>query len=357
MPHSISGKSHPAFVILAGGFLGLIALISASTGGMTSELKQLNVLIYPGLIHQQNIRAAIGSGIFEKNGLNVSLVQVQSGPAGMAAVEGGSIDIGAADSNLPLLSNQKGSDFQIVCGASGLYFAAVTGPSISSAELQGKKYPDIMKVFAGKKLGVTGLGSSAHFFWKALFLGAGMDPESADYVPVGLAASAVQALRTKGIDAYMGFEPMITMVREGGLPGGSVPIDLRPPANEGPKSVTAINPELTWYAKRSFLSAHAGLVKAFNKSLVEAAAWQKIPANFDKLVEIMKPTASIGDVPNKDISFDKMIKDNIPVTADTGVTADGLKAWIAFIQEFAGYPKNIDANKVVNQTIWEDACK
>lgn len=322
--------------------------------GHAQAQKSLNVLIYPGLIHQQNLRVAIGAGIFKKHGLDVNLVQVESGPAGIAAVQGGSIDIGAADSNLPMLANVKGSDYQIVCGASGLYFSAIAGPKLALPN-RGAGYPAVMKDFVGKTLGVTGLGSSAHFFWLALFKGAGLDPNSATYVPVGLAASAVQALRTDKVDAYMGFDPVITVVRDGGL-GGAVAVDLRAPANQGPAEITQIAPQLTMYAKRSFINANAETVKAFNDALIEAAQFQRVPANLDKIVEIMKPVASVGDIPNKDAVFRKMIQDNISVTTTTKISREGLVAWLKFMQEYANYPKNVDVEKVINETVWKGAC-
>lgn len=331
-----------------------VFLLIWASAGLAQSLKPLNVLIYPGLIHEQNLRVAIGAGIFKRHGLDVTLVQVESGPSGIAAVQGGSIDIGAADSNLPMLSNIKGSDFQIVCGASGLYFAAIAGPSLPLPNLA-KGYPEGMKDFVGKKLGVTGLGSSAHFFWRALFEDAGLDPDSATYVAVGLAAPAVQALRTQRIDAYMGFEPVPTIVRDGGW-GGKVVFDTRAPVNQGPPEITQINPQLVFYAKRSFLAANADTATAFNQSLVEAAAWQKDPRNLDKLIEIMKPTASVGDVPNPDTVFRTMIQQNIPVTTVTKITREGLRAWIKFMQKFAGYPTTINVEKTIDDTIWKGAC-
>jgi NitT/TauT family transport system substrate-binding protein len=317
-------------------------------------LKPVKVLIYPGLIHQQNLRVAMGAGFFKNHGLDVSLVQVENGPAGIAAVQGGSIDLGVADSNLPMLSNLKGSDFQIVCGASGLYFAAIAGPKLALPNLAAG-YPAVMKDFVGKNLGVTGLGASSHFFWLALFKGAGIDPASATYVPIGLAAPAVQALRQQRVDAYMGFDPVITIVRDGGL-GGAIAVDMRSPANQGPREITQIAPQLTFYAKRSSLAANADTIKAFNDALIEAAAWQKVPANLDKIVEIMKPTASIGDVPNGDAVFKKMIQDNIPVATQTKITKEGLVAWIKFMQEYAAYPKDIDVDKTINDLVWKGAC-
>jgi len=335
-----------AFLMLAGAF---------SQWAHAQALKPVKVLIYPGLIHQQNLRVAIGAGIFKKHGLEVTLVQVDNGPAGIAAVQGGSMDLGVADSNLPMLSNLKGSDFQITCGASGLYFAAIAGPKIALPNLSAG-YPAVMKDFVGKNLGVTGLGASSHFFWLAMFKGAGIDPASATYVPVGLAASAVQALRQQRIDAYMGFDPVITIVRDGGL-GGAIAVDTRPPANQGPREITQIAPQLTFYAKRSYLTANADTVKAFNDALIETAAWQKVPANLDKIVEIMKPTASIGDVPNGDAVFRKMIQENIPVVTQTKITREGLVAWIKFMQEYANYPKEVDAEKTINDLVWKGACQ
>ena len=64
-------------------------LFAAGIGiASAQELKPLNVLMYAGLIHEQNLRVAIGAGIFKKHGLNVTLVQVESGPVGIAAVQG-----------------------------------------------------------------------------------------------------------------------------------------------------------------------------------------------------------------------------------------------------------------------------
>jgi ABC-type nitrate/sulfonate/bicarbonate transport system substrate-binding protein len=332
----------------------LVLVACLSPHAAAQALKPVKVLLYPGLIHQQNLRVAIGAGIFKKHGLDVTLVQVENGPAGIAAVQGGSIDFGVADSNLPMLSNVKGSDFQIVCGASGLYFAAIAGPKLALPSLAAG-YPGVMKDFVGKNLGVTGLGASSHFFWLALFKGAGIDPASATYVPVGLAASAVQALRQQRIDAYMGFDPVITIVRDGGL-GGAIAVDTRAPANQGPREITQIAPQLTFYAKRSYLSANADIAKAFNDALIEAAAWQKVPANLDKVVEIMKPTASIGDAPNGDAVFRKMIQENIPVASQTKLTKEGLVAWIKFMQEYASYPKDIDADKTINDLVYKGAC-
>jgi len=355
----ISAGAHPIAKISARLLRALAVvppiLFAAGIGiASAQELKPLNVLMYAGLIHEQNLRVAIGAGFFKKHGLDVKLVQVESGPVGIAAVQGGSIDIGAADSNLPMLANVKGSDFQIVCGASGLYMVAISGPGLALPNLSAG-YPAVMKDFQGKNLGVTGLASSTHFFWRALFEGAGLNPDSANYIAVGLAAPAVQALRGQKIDAYMGFEPVPTIVRDGGM-GGKIAVDIRPPANHGPKEITQIDPQLIFFAKRSYIAANSDKVAAFNRALMEAAAWQKDPANLDKVVEIMKGTASVGDVPNPDAVFRKMIQDNIPVVTKTKVTREGLRAWIVFMQKFAGYPTNIDVEKRIDETIWQGAC-
>jgi len=165
----------------------------------------------------------------------------------------------------------------------------------------------------------------------------------------------VQALRTQRIDAYMGFEPVPTIVRDGGM-GGKIVVDIRPPANHGPKEITQIDPQLIFFAKRSYIAANSDKVAAFNRALMEAAAWQKDPANLDKIIDIMKGTASVGDVPNPDAVFRKMIQDNIPVVTKTKVTREGLRAWIVFMQKFAGYPTNIDVEKRIDETIWQGAC-
>lgn len=334
--------------------LSTLSLMAWMNVGSAQELKPLTTLTHPGLIIQQNLRVAIAAGFFKKYGLDVTALQVESGPAGIAAVQGGSVDIGTVDANLLLLANSKGGDFQIVCGASTPYFAAVAGPGLALPNL-GAGYPAVMKDLVGKKLGVTALGSTSHFFWRSLFEGAGLDPESATYVTVGLAAPAVQALRTQRIDAYMGFEPVPTIIRYGGM-GGKTVVDLRSPASQGPPELTQITLQHIVFAKRSFIAANPDKVTAFNRALTDAAAWQRDTANLDKLIEIMKPTASVGDVPDPDAAFRKMIQDNIPVTTATKVAREGIHGWIKLLQKFAAYPSTIDLDKTLDATIWRGAC-
>lgn len=335
----------------------LVALLlihgHAPVSSQTSLMK-LRVINWPGLLVQQNLFVAQERGIFRKNGLDVTFVTVPNGPASIAALVGGSVDLSGTDVNLPLLSNLQGADLQIVCGESDLYLAIIAGPKLQVPRLA-EGYPSVMRDFVGKKLGVSALGSSQHFIWQALFEGAGLSPDSGTYVGVGLAPAALVNLLSQGqIDALIALDPILSLVTLGELKGKIV-VDLR--KHQGPPGIARLTPQAVYFGKRSFIERNSAAVEAFGKSLQEAAQWQRRPGNLPFLLRLMRDKVSMGspDLDNSD-AFSAMLKQNIPASTTTKISESGMEAWIQFVQKFSGYPTDVDVKRVVRDTVWSRAC-
>ena len=92
---------------------------SGNSGG--SSPISVSVINYPGSDASWLAYIAQQKGFFKANDLNVSFVSLQAGPQAMAALVGGSADIGVLDTDnmAPLLAKDKGPS---VRGTLGMCF-------------------------------------------------------------------------------------------------------------------------------------------------------------------------------------------------------------------------------------------
>src|SRR3990172_9005785 len=94
----------------------------------------------------------VEEGIFKKNGLDVSLVYIASGPKSLAAVLAGGTPIALSFRQSLVQAHLRGSDIvSIADHAYTFVFSLMTKPEITKPEQ-----------LRGKKLGVTRFGSSTH---------------------------------------------------------------------------------------------------------------------------------------------------------------------------------------------------
>lgn len=126
------------------------------------------LLVFPGTARPQGMKlntayAAISGamaapwiandeGLFKKNGLDVNLVYIASGPKAMAAVLSGDTPVSLTSGQSLVQAHLRGADVvSIADHAYTFVFSLVTKPSITQ--------PDQLR---GKKLGVTRFGASTH---------------------------------------------------------------------------------------------------------------------------------------------------------------------------------------------------
>ncbi|MDJ0340982.1 ABC transporter substrate-binding protein [Streptomyces sp. H10-C2] len=150
-------------------------------------------------------------GYFKAQGINVELQNEPAGVDAETAMIAGQVDavVGFYDHNIDLQSKGKSTE-----SVAQLLQAPGEVEMVRSDQADSVKSP---ADFAGKHLGVTGLGSSTNFLTQYLEEKNGVKPGQATSVAVGAGSTFVAAMQNKQIDAGMTTEPTISMLQQKGL--------------------------------------------------------------------------------------------------------------------------------------------
>jgi len=239
--------------------------------------------------------------------------------------------------------------FVNICGAEGPYYQVVASPAFLKTMSGSMTYPDVMKSFVGKRLGVTALGADTNYFWNALFQGAGLSPDAGHYVATGVGQTSLSAVEHGLVDATMGFEPLTSIEVQHGSK-----IIVNVSKGQGPPLTRGMSPQLIYFASKTWVDAHPDLAKAFNDSILEAVKFQNDPKNFPQVLAIMKKAmGSIGEAQG----FDRMVRDNIGPSSQTALTIKSTKSWLEFAQAFLKFPKDVTVDAIYKEITWSNACK
>ena len=356
MPESDPGRSARSWYLRNASILSLLLPFFAGLGAANVDaadtapgrLTPLRVQHYQGLLINQSTYVALYSGTFKKHGLDVTLIAIPSGPAVEAAVHAKSLDVGTQDVDQMMINTHlQNLNFTTICGAEGSYYQVVANKEFKF--MGPTTYPEVMKEFVGKRLGVTALGADTYYYWQALFQAAGLSPDSGKYVGTGVGQQSLSAMEHNLVDATMGFEPLTSIEVQNGAR-----IVLNLSKGEGPPETRNTSPQLVYFVDKSFLAEHPDTVKAFNEAILEAVKFQQDPKNFGAVLGYMKQALGpLGDSKG----FDQMVRDNIAPSSITGVTMGTIKAWLSFSQSFLKFPKDVTPEAIYKEIVWEDACK
>ena len=139
------------------------------------------------------------AGFFKKNGLDVKLVFIASGPVGTASVLGGEADVGIIGGFAPLRA--------MVGGAKGLVIIGQSKNRITS-KIVGKKEITSVQDLKGKRLGIDRIGSNPDMFAQAALSRFQIDTfKDLQYVQLGDIGKALAALKAGAVDAAIAGAP------------------------------------------------------------------------------------------------------------------------------------------------------
>jgi NitT/TauT family transport system substrate-binding protein len=230
---------------------------STAAGGTTTVK-----LMVGGLDKQIYLPAMLAQrlGYYKEQGLDV---QLSDEPAGVEAANqllAGKVDgvVGFYDHTLDLQG--KGRDTQSVVqllrlpGEAEMCRSDVTGTVRSPAD------------WSGRKLGVTGLGSSTYFLTQYLATHSGVATHKITPVAVKAGPTFVAAMQQKAIDCGMTTEPTITAVQEKGL--GTPLIDMRNEAGTV-KALGGVYPASALYMRNDWVRSHGPVVQKLANALVK----------------------------------------------------------------------------------------
>jgi len=138
-------------------------------------------------------------GFVKKQGLDVRVVFIPSGPTGTTAILAGEADVGILGGFAPIRA--------IVGGAKGLAIIGETKNAIVAA-IVGKKEIASVHDLKGKRLGIDRIGSNPDMFTQAALARFQMDPlRDMQYIQMGNIGQGIPALKAGALDALTASPP------------------------------------------------------------------------------------------------------------------------------------------------------
>jgi NitT/TauT family transport system substrate-binding protein len=282
---------------------------ASSSGGSGGKVKIMvggldKVIYLPAMLTQQ-------LGYFKAEGVDVQLLTEPAGVQAETALVSGDVQgtVGFYDHTLDL--QVKGKQVESV-----VQFSQAPGEvEIVSNQAVG----DIKeaKDFKGKKLGVTGIGSSTDFLTKYLAVNSGVQTSEFTPVAVGAGQTFISALQQGSIQGGMTTDPTVATILDKKL--GKVLIDMRTP--EGSKAALGgLYPSSSLYMQTEWVDSHKDTVQKLANAFVKTLKWMSTHSASEIAAKMPADYAQGGGTE----LYAQAIKSTLPMfTTDGVMPADG----------------------------------
>ncbi|MFI4995256.1 MAG: ABC transporter substrate-binding protein [Hyphomicrobiales bacterium] len=324
---SASRRRRSSSIVLVPALMALLA--QGGDPARAADPAKIRVMTYNGAYTSMPVHVANDMGFYAKYNLDAELVVMNSGPAGVAALLGGSLDFIEPPTDQIIENSIRGTDLKLVVGNENRNFYVLIGSGSQSFPHAAEGYPAVMKDLKGMQIGVNALGATTHLMSNALLKGAGMTPDDVNYVADGSATTALAAWQAKRVDVQMAFTPFPEIVEA--LGNGRPLIDFS--KGQGPKELQDLGGAFEGFsAKGSFIKEHPEIVDDFIKAHTDAIAWMKDKANHEKLVAIVNTYVNVAVIPEekRKETVEKMIEN---YSSYLGVSVDraSIEAWNRYL--------------------------
>jgi sulfonate transport system substrate-binding protein len=249
-------------------------------------------------------------GYFKDEGVNVQLLTEPAGVQATTSLVSGDVQgaVGFYDHTLDLQA--KGKQVESVVQMS---HAPGEVEVVSSKRGKDIKSP---KDFKGKKLGVTGLGSSTDFLTKYLAVHDGVQVNQFTPVAVGAGQTFISAMQKGSIQGGMTTEPTVTQILEKKV--GTILTDMRTPAGSQ-KALGGPYPSSSLYMNTDWVNSHKDVVQKLTNAFVKTLKWISTHSPEEIAAKMPADYAQGG----KEL-YAKSIKNTLPMFTKDGVMpADG----------------------------------
>lgn len=283
---------------------GSTAAASGKNGKIKIMVGGLDKVIYlPARLTQQ-------LGYFEDEGIQVTLLTEPAGVQATTSLVSGDVEgvVGFYDHTLDLQA--KGKQVESVVQLAHAPGEVEVVSNQAAGELTSPED------FKGKKLGVTGLGSSTDFLTKYLAVKNGVRTDEFTPVAVGAGQTFISAIQQGSIQGGMTTDPTVAQIVDKKL--GKVLIDMRTP--QGSKeALGGPYPSSSLYMNTEWVNSHKKEVQKLANALVRTLKWMSTHTP-KQIAEKMPDDYAQG---GKEL-YIKAIKDTLPMFTKDGVMpADG----------------------------------
>ncbi|MFG2262124.1 ABC transporter substrate-binding protein [Streptomyces sp. NPDC048720] len=284
------------------------AASSTSSGGGKGDGKGTKVKIMVGGLDKVIYMPAMLTqrlGYFDSEGLDVELLSEPAGVQAETALVSGQVQgaVGFYDHTLDLQTKGKAVE-------SVVQFSHAPGEVEVVAS---KKAGDIgsPKDFKGRKLGVTGLGSSTDFLTKYLAVKNGVDVSEFTPVAVGAGPTFIAALQQGSIDAGMTTDPTVATILD--KKAGKILLDMRTPEGSQ-EALGGPYPSSSLYMQTDWVNGHKETVQKLANAFVKTLKWMSTHSA-SEIAAKMPADYSQGDK----ALYAEAIKSTLPMFTKDGV--------------------------------------
>ncbi|OGQ82149.1 MAG: hypothetical protein A3F90_09910 [Deltaproteobacteria bacterium RIFCSPLOWO2_12_FULL_60_19] len=205
------------------------------------------------------------AGLFEKNGLEVTMIYIDGGSKATQALLSGDVPIVQVGGNAPIVARLRGGDVTMIAGLTNvLAYSLVVAPEI--------KKPEDLK---GKKLSVSRFGSNSDYATRKILIKWGLKPDidvAVLQIPGGQPVR-LAAVQTRQIHGMVAQPPVTNLARKFKLNILAEPEDFG-----GAYPTTPIA------SRVSYIKEKRETVRKFMKALLEAIHVYKSQKEFSKKV-------------------------------------------------------------------------
>lgn len=199
-------------------------------------------------------------GMFERNGLDVTLTEFRNGQEAIAAQQAGSVDIALVIPGIAMQANERG--FDLVAVAQNETAKATPPDSGSIMVLKDSPYQKLADL-AGKRISTSGLHGQQTVAAQYVLKKAGLDLSKIQLLESPTPTQA-DLLKSKQVDAIVTVDPYTTILQTSGV-GRVLSWHFVESVPEQPIGV--------WYAKAAFVKTHAEAAARYAKTLREAVEY------------------------------------------------------------------------------------
>ncbi|MFE7542583.1 ABC transporter substrate-binding protein [Streptomyces platensis] len=249
-------------------------------------------------------------GYFEDEGVHVTLLTEPAGVQATTSLVSGDVQgvVGFYDHTLDL--QVKGKQVESVVQLAHAPGEVEVVSNKAAGELTSPKD------FKGKKLGVTGLGSSTDFLTKYLAVKNGVQTHEFTPVAVGAGQTFLSALQQGSIQGGMTTDPTVAQILDKNL--GKVLLDMRTPEGSQ-KALGGPYPSSSLYMNTDWVNSHKETVHKLANAFVKTLKWMS--AHTPEQIAAKMP-ADYAQGGKK--LYAQAIKDTLPMFTEDGVMpADG----------------------------------